>query len=81
MNFFGFLKQYYLKQIKIKFPNLEFVEMPSKFQIYNKHHTRSRIFEQFLNEVVLYCQNNDNQRRDLLKILYNFIFTYREWFI
>ena len=60
--------------LTIKYKNLNFPEFPSKFQLFNKEETRKNNFSKLLQFVLTLSVNHREIKRDLMKILYEFLF-------
>jgi len=61
--------------LTFRYKNINFQELPSKFQLFGKKETRRKFFEDFLNFILQICQKHDSIKKDLLKIVYDFIFS------
>lgn len=57
-----------------RYHNLSFPEFPSKTQVFHKEETRKKYFETFLTDILLLSSVHKEIRKELLSIIYEFIF-------
>lgn len=61
--------------VTFRYRNIKFQELPSKFQLFNKLETRRKFFEEFLNFMLGLAKKHKSIKKDIMKIIYDFIFS------
>jgi hypothetical protein len=64
--------------ITMKYKNFNFPEFPSKIQLFKKLETRRKYFDVFLRTVMNIGQNHKEIKKDIMKILYEFMFPHHD---
>jgi hypothetical protein len=62
----------------MKYKNFNFPEFPSKMQLFKKLETRRKYFDTFLRTVLNIGNNHSQIKKDIMKILYEFLFSSHE---